>query len=781
MKFGFFDDERREYVVTRPDTPLPWINYLGVEAYCGLISNTAGGYSFYKDPRERRILRYRYNNVPSDRPGRYIYLRDNASGDYWSASWQPVMKDLARCRYECRHGLSYTTIASGYAGIDTETTYFVPLGQNLEIWHLSVVNATKRARRLSLFTYVEFCLWDAVNDMSDFQYNLNIGQTRFRGNAIYHLTNFHAHQPCFSWFWSNRPVASYDGVRQAFVGPYRSEANPIAVESGRCSGELAVGWAPFAGLQVDLTLEPRSSDEVVFVLGYGEKLGDESSSMKRYKSVKNVIAEKARLAAYWNDTLSRYSAHTPDPAVSSMVNIWNQYQCRTTFNWSRSASYYESGIGRGMGFRDSNQDILGFAHQIPDLARQRLLDIAATQFPEGRAHHQYSPLTKMGSGEGFGDDHLWLIIAAAHYVKESGGLAVLETPVAYNDGGTGPLYEHLERALDYSTASTGWHGLPKIENADWNDCLNLKGPTGNASSVMVAQMFVMAAGLLAELADRTGRSSSARDYRDRADAMARRINDAAWDGQWYLRAFDDSGAPVGTAKTKEGRLWLETQAWAVLSGTASPDRGRACMDSVKKHLATEHGIVLFWPAYGTYHPELGYVSVFPKGLKENAAIFCHTNPWAMIAETMLGRGDIAFNYYTSILPPAGNDNAEIHATEPYVYSQMIAGKEHKDFGQAKNSWLTGTASWNFVAISQYILGVRPDFDGLIVDPCIPRKWEGFTVTRSFRRDTYRIAVSNPRHVCRGVTSVSVDGEALNGNLLPVFGDGATHEVEVAMG
>ena len=513
------------------------------------------------------------------------------------------------------------------------------------------------------------------------------------------------------------------------------------------------------------------------MLGYGETWGADAEYRKKYRGPAAVDRELAKLRGYWDETLGKYSAVTPDAAVNGMVNIWNQYQCRTTFNWSRSASYYESGIGRGMGFRDSNQDILGFAHQVPTLARERLKDIAATQFPEGRAPHQYSPLTKQGNGEGFGDDHLWLVIGAAHYMKETGDLGILDESVAYNDGSDGSLYEHLCRAMEYTTRSTGWHGLPLIGSADWNDCLNLKGPNGKAASVMVAQMFVMAAGLMMEIARRTGKPADVEKFDTWGREMARKVNDTSWDGEWYLRAFDDTGAPVGTAKAEEGRIWLETQVWAVLSGVAEGERARTCMDSVRAHLASKKGIVLFAPGYTTYHPELGYVSVFPAGLKENAAIFCHTNPWAMIAETMLGRGDEAFSYYKAILPSASNDTAELRGTEPYVYSQMIAGRDHKDFGQAKNSWLTGTASWNFAAVSQYILGVRPEYDGLRVDPCIPRGWKSISVTRVFRGDTYRISITNPRKLCQGVRRLTVDGKPREGNLVPVFGDGAVHEVE----
>ena len=777
MRYGHFDDDHREYVVTRPDTPLPWINYLGVNDYCGLISHTAGGYSFCRDPRDRRILRYRYNSVPADRPGRYLYLRDADNGAYWSATWAPVQQKTPDGGYECRHGLGYTCIRTRHRGIQAQTTYLVPIDERLEVWRLRVRNTGRGKRRIGVFSYAEFCLWDAVNDMTDFQYNLNIGQTKFRANTIYHVTNYHAHQPCYAWFWCSRPAASWEGLRQAFIGPYRSEANPAAVETGRCSNTAAVGWAPCASIHVDLSLAPGAEEEIIFVLGYGETWGEDEPLRRKYRRPDAVGKELARLGAYWSDCLSRYSAETPDPAVNSMVNVWNPYQCRTTFNWSRSASYYESGIGRGMGFRDSAQDILGFVHQIPELARGRLLDIAATQFPEGRAHHQYSPLTKKGAGEGFGDDHLWLVIAVDAYLRETGDLAVLEEPVPYTDGSTSSLYEHLRRAVGWSAANTGWQGLPKIGNADWNDCLNLAGPTGKASSVMIAEMYVHACSLLARIADGTGRSAHAAELRSAAEGMRERINESCWDGEWYYRAFTDAGTPLGTRSDDEGRIWLESQVWAVLSGAAGPERARVCMDSVAERLGTKKGIALFAPGYSRYHPELGYVSVFPPGLKENAAIFCHTNPWAMIAECLLGRGDEAFRYYKAILPSASNEKAEERGTEPYVYAQMIAGPEHRDFGQAKNSWLTGTASWNFVAISQHILGVRPELDGLRIDPCIPHAWKGFSVTRVFRGDTYHVTIANPRRICRGVARLRVDGATVEGNLVRPFADGNRHEVE----
>jgi N,N'-diacetylchitobiose phosphorylase len=615
--------------------------------------------------------------------------------------------------------------------------------------------------------------------MTDFQYNLNIGQTRFKGNAIYHLTNHHAHQPCYAWFWSNRKVSSYDGVRHAFVGPYRSESNPVAVERGRCSNELAVGWAPFAGLHVDVELPPGAEEEVVFILGYGETLGDEARHLRKYRSGKAVDGELRALRSYWDETLCRYSTDTPDPAVNSMVNIWNQYQCRTTFNWSRSASYFESGIGRGMGFRDSNQDVLGFAHQIPGKARERLLDIAATQFPDGRASHQYSPLTKKGSGEGFGDDHLWLVIAVSHYVRESGDIAFLEMPVPYNDGSTGNMYDHLQKALDYSATNTGWHGLPKIENADWNDCLNLRG---RGESMFSTFLFHRALREMVDLARRTGHDKDAEHFEDRRRELLANIEKYAWDGEWFLRGFLDDGRKLGGKDSDQAKIFINSQTWAVLSGAAGGDQARRCMDSLHRHLATEHGVVKNDPAYTEHDPMVGAITCFPPGLKENGGIFCHAACWSVVAEGMLGRGDLAMKLYRSFLPAAKNDAADVYTMEPYVYSQFITGKAHPyHFGRARNSWLTGTASWAFVAISQYILGVRADYDGLTVDPSIPAEWEGFEVTRAFRGATYNIKVTNPRHVCHGVRKLTAAGKAVAGTTLPVAAAGQTVEVELELG
>jgi cellobiose phosphorylase len=784
MKYGYFDNKSKEYVITRPDTPLPWINYLGADEYCAMLSNTGGGYSFYKDARERRILRYRYNNIPMDRGGRYFYIRDNKSKDYWSATWQPVLKDLKDYDYECRHGLGYTKISTKYAGMSAESTFLVPLKENLEIMMVTLKNETKRKRTLSLFSFVEFCLWDALNDMTDYQYNLNIGETYYSSGTIYHLSRFRVEGNYLSYFaCANAKVASFDSQRRDFLGNYGSLEAPEAVIKGKCKKSIACGWSPVGAHQISINLGPKEEKTIIFVLGYAEKPAEVPKTVKKFKDKESVLAELNKLKKFWETNISRFSVDTEDDEVNTMANIWNQYQCRTTFNWSRSASYYEAGIGRGMGFRDSNQDTLGFVHQIPEKVKERIIDLASTQFEEGDAYHQYSPLTKKGNGRGYSDDHLWLVLSTASYIKESGDIGFLTEKVPYDTGKKSTMYEHLVRAINYSVENVGPHGLPLIGFADWNDCLNLNMDKGRnkAESVMVAMMLVAAAKEMVRLAELFGEKEDAIKFSETAKSMSDQINKVAWDGAWYVRAFDDNGDPVGSSKNKEGQIYLETQPWAIMSGVAEGERAKKCMDSVKKYLATEHGVMILQPSYSKFHPELGSITVYPPGLKENGAIFCHPNPWAMIAEAMLGRGENAFKYYKAILPAARNKIAKTHKVEPYVYCQMIAGADHKDFGEGKNSWLTGSGSWNFVAISQWILGIRADYNGLIVDPSIPKTWDGFEVKRHFRGCDYYITIRNPKHVSKGVKSVTVDGVKTGSNLIPAMRDKKEHHVEVIMG
>jgi cellobiose phosphorylase len=802
MKFGYFDDEKREYVITQPDTPLPWINYLGCQAYFGIISNTAGGYSFYRDARLRRITRYRYNNVPYDLSGRYIYLRDDETGEFWSPSWQPTRNDLEE--YACRHGLGYTIIGSRYKGIAAQTNYFVPLDESLEVWRLTLRSQRSRRASLSIFSSMEFCLWDAQDDATNFQRNFSIGQVEIEDGVIYHKTEYRERRDHFAYFACSRPPAGFDTQREAFVGAYRGWDKPATVERGQLSNSVAHGWAPIGAHHVKLDLEAGETQQLIFVLGYHENPKDQKfdppdSQTLNKKTVKPVIArylEPAQVEAaleklrqYWDGLLGICQVETPDAHTNRMVNIWNAYQCMATFNMSRSASFYESGIGRGLGFRDSNQDLLGFVHMVPARARERILDLAATQLATGGAYHQYQPLTKRGNnevGSNFNDDPHWLILGVAAYLKETADWGILDELVPYDNepGSERPLYEHLQRSFNYTLERLGPHGLPLIGRADWNDCLNLNcfsdtpgqsfQTTTNkdgkvAESVFIAGLFVLAGKELAAIARAQGREDEAKDYLAEVAKMEAIVLEHGWDGEWFLRAYDDFGRKVGSKECREGKIFIETQGFCVLAGMGLED-GRAAksMESVGKLLATKHGIVLQQPAYSKYYLELGEISSYPPGYKENAGIFCHNNPWVMIAETRLGNGDRAFDYYSRINPSAREGISEVHRCEPYVYAQMIAGPDAPTYGEAKNSWLTGTAAWNYYAITQWILGIRTSYDGLQVSPIIPNNWQGFKATRTFRGVIYHITVERAGEGNR--LALEVDGVPIKGDTVRPPGD-----------
>jgi cellobiose phosphorylase len=814
LRYGHFDDERREYVITRPDTPLPWINYLGTESFFGLISNTAGGYAFYQDARLRRLTRYRYNNVPLDLGGRYLYLRDDATGEYWSPSWQPTRRELDT--YECRHGLSYTRISSSRAGVRADLLYYVPLGETHEVWRLRVTNERDTALDLSAFSSVEFCLWDAQDDATNFQRNLSTGEVEVVEGVIYHKTEYRERRDHFAYFACSEPLAGFDTQREAFLGPYRGWDRPDAVERGQAADSIAHGWAPMGSHHVRLSIEPGRSREVIFLLGYFEnprsEKFDPSGSQTLNKALVRPVIDRwlqpatvadgfDRLRDSWTSMLTVLQVDTPDPDTDRMVNIWNAYQCVVTFNMSRSASSFESGIGRGMGFRDSNQDLLGFVHMLPGRARARILDIAATQLATGGAYHQYQPLTKRGNddiGSGFNDDPLWLVIGVAAYVKETGDLSILDEQVPFDNVAetSSPLYEHLLRSLRYTRDRLGPHGLPLIGRADWNDCLNLNcfsdtpGESfqttenrdgGAAESVFIAGLFAYAARELAGLARLRGRDDEAAGHLAAAEKMAGSIAEHGWDGAWFRRAYDYHGRLVGSSENDEGQIFIEPQGMCVLGGVGLDD-GTAvrALASVRERLATEHGIVLQQPAYSRYRVELGEISSYPPGYKENAGVFCHTNPWIMIAEAVVGNGDGAFDYYRRINPSARERISETHRCEPYVYAQMIAGADAPTHGEAKNSWLTGTAAWNFVAVTQWILGIRADFAGLRVDPVLPGGWGGFRATRRHRGATYEITVRKPVGVRGRVRELIVDGRAVPGTLLPVAPAGSVVRVEAVI-
>lgn len=813
MKFGHFDDVRKEYVINTPQTPYPWINYLGNEQFFGLISNTAGGYTFYRDARLRRLTRYRYNNIPLDTGGRYYYLRDHDNDDFWTPGWMPVKRDLDF--YECRHGLGYTSITGERGGISVNQLAFIPLGYNGEVHRLTVKNTSSATKTVSLFSFAEFCLWNAQDDMTNFQRNLSTGEVEVKDSVIYHKTEYRERRNHYAFYSVNRNIDGFDTDRESFVGLYNGLHEPQVVVAGKATNSVASGWSPIGSHEVKLTLAPGEEQSLVFILGYVEVAEEdkwEAPSVINKKPAQAMIEKFAtdadvdrameELASYWENLLSKYQINSGDDKLNRMVNIWNPYQCMVTFNMSRSASYFESGIGRGMGFRDSNQDLLGFVHQIPERARERILDIAATQFEDGSAYHQYQPLTKKGNnevGSGFNDDPLWLILGTAAYIKETGDVSILDEQVPFdsNPDNTATLFEHLKRSYYHVIHNLGPHGLPLIGRADWNDCLNLncfsKEPGesfqtteniagGTAESVFIAGLFVYVSPDFAEICRMRGLEDEAAEAVSQAEKMSAITLEHGFDGDWFLRAYDHYGEKIGSKENEEGQIFIEPQGMCVMAGIGVEEGLAAkAMTSVKERLDTKYGIVLQQPPYSKYYLNLGEISTYPPGYKENAGIFCHNNPWIMIGETVLGNGDRAFEVYSKIAPAYLEDISEVHRMEPYVYSQMIAGKDAVRHGEAKNSWLTGTAAWNYVAITQAILGIQADFNGLKVEPCIPTAWDGFEITRVFRGDTYVIQINNPDHVSKGVKSMTVDGNAVEGNIIAPCGDGGVHKVVVTLG
>lgn len=807
MKFGHFDDARKEYVITTPKTPYPWINYLGSEQFFGLISHQSGGYSFYRDAKLRRLTRYRYNNVPTDSGGRYFYI--NEGGDTWTPSYMPMKKELSF--YECRHGLGYTQITGTRNGLRAETLFFVPTGETAEVHQVTLKNESTSPKRFKLFSFLEFCLWNAHDDATNFQRNFSTGEVEVVGSTIYHKTEYRERRDHFAFYHVNAKVAGFDTDRESFIGLYNGFGDPDVPCAGESKNTVASGWHPIASHGLDVELAPGEEKQFVFLLGYVENPREEKwekpgiINKKRaerliaaFSSPEQVRVALAKISEHWTGLLSNFSVESGDEKLNRMVNIWNPYQCMVTFNMSRSASYFESGIGRGMGFRDSNQDLLGFVHLVPERARERIIDIASTQFADGSAYHQYQPLTKRGNndvGSGFNDDPLWLILGVSAYIKETGDYGILDEQVPFdNDPSTAaPLLEHLKRSFDHVSHNLGPHGLPLIGRADWNDCLNLNcfsdtpdepfQTTGNrtgrtAESVFIAGMFVHIGPEYARIVELRGAHDEAKRARTEIAKMERAVLEHGWDGEWFLRAYDFFGNKVGSKDCPEGdsKILIEPQGYCVMAGIGvATGEAKKALDSVKERLDTRYGIVLNNPPYRDYHVELGEISSYPPGYKENAGIFCHNNPWVMIAETVIGRGERAFDYYKKIAPAYLEDISEIHRTEPYVYSQMIAGKDAARHGEAKNSWLTGTAAWNFVAVSQYLLGIRPEWDGLCVKPCIGASVPTFSVVRKCRGATYRINVRSSGGT--GTVKLTVDGKPLDGNIVPYAPAGATVNIE----
>ena len=824
MKFGHFDDKNREYVITSPRTPYPWINYLGTQGFFSLISNTAGGYSFYKDARLRRITRYRYNNVPIDMGGRYFYIKDGDT--IWNPGWSPVKTELDS--YECRHGMGYTIITGRKNGLKAEATFFVPQNYDGEVQQLVLTNESGSAKTFKLWSFAEWCLWDAQDDCTNFQRNFSTGRVEVVGSTIYHKTEYRDRRDHFAFYTVNDSIDGYDTDRDSFIGLYNGFHNPQAVLDGKANNSFADGWSPIASHYKEITLAAGESKTLVFILGYVEMPAAEkfeadgktinkvksNAMIEKYNTPEKVAAGLAELRETWDKLLGILNVDTPDDKVNRMVNIWNQYQCMVTFNLSRSASYFESGIGRGMGFRDSNQDVLGFVHQIPDRARERIIDIASTQFPDGGCYHQYQPLTKKGNadiGGDFSDDPLWLILSVSAYIKETGDWSILDEMVPYdNDMSVAqPMLEHLKVSFYHIVNNLGPHGLPLAMRADWNDCINLScysdtpgesfqtytnpkfkaegGYSKVAESAFVGALFTYAGPNYVQILNHLGKTDEAAKAQAEIDKMKKVMMDSAWDGDWFLRAYDAEGKKMGSKECEEGQIFIEPQGFAIMSDIDA-EASKKTLKAIDERLNTQYGLVLNNPAFTKYYIQYGEISTYPGGYKENAGIFTHNTAWIICAAAYAGEGDQAFKYYSEIAPAFTEETSDIHKTEPYVYGQMIGGKDAgadigkqgDNFGQGKNSWLTGTAAWNMVAISQYILGIAADFDGLKIDPSIPHEWDGMKATRQFRGATYDITVKNPNHVCKGVKSMTVDGKAVDGNVIPVM-DGGKHTVEVVLG
>ena len=832
MQFGHFDDEKREYVIETPATPLPWINYLGNEDFFSLISNTGGGYSFYKDAKLRRITRYRYNGVPGDNGARNYYLSlMSGSGDdatpvaTWSPTFLPVKTPLDS--YECRHGIGYTTFHTDYQGIESTLTAFVPLHTAAEINHLSVRNNTGEAVTVDVTGCVEWCLWNAVDDTSNFQRNLSTGEVEVEqtgtNTIVYHKTEFKERRNHYAFFSVNEPTVGFDTSRDEFLGQFNGWDSPQAIAEGRMRDSVAHGWYPIAAERVRLTLQPGEERMLVFMLGYIEVPDDQKwedpndpsrvgiinkqpahELFARFNTSEKVLKALDELSASWDELLGRFQVSTGDGKLDRMVNIWNQYQCMVTFNLSRSASYYESGMGRGMGFRDSNQDLLGFVHMIPGRARSRILDIAATQLPDGSAWHQYQPLTKKGNadiGGGFNDDPLWLVAGVFAYLNETGDDSILREPTQFDnqEGSEQPLLEHLRRSVHFTMTHRGPHGLPLIGRADWNDCLNLNcfsstpgesfqtvenNDTGIAESVFIAGMFVLYGEQYAQILERFGEACGmeAADVQAEAAAVRAAIGEvreatltAGWDGAWFRRAYDANGNPVGTNEDSEGKIYIEPQGMCVMAGIGTDDgKAAQALRSTKDLLTCRWGTAILAPAYSTYRIELGEISSYPRGYKENGGIFCHNNPWISIANATIGNDDEAFNVYTRTCPAYVEQYSEVHRTEPYVYCQMVAGPEAPAPGEGKNSWLTGTAAWTFVDVSQHLLGVQPTFDGLRIEPHLPAQFTELHIEREWRGVRYVIDATRT-----GKASLAVDGKPVSGTTVPIAAPGP-EEVHVSL-
>lgn len=804
MQYGHFDTENDEYVITRPDVPVSWTNYLGTKNMCTVLSHNGGGYSYYKSSQYGRISRFRQNGVPLDRPGHYVYVRDNEDGDYWSSAWQPVGKPFegeGAAKYTTAHGLGYTRFESSYRDIDTSHTIFIPLDDDVELWDVRVTNNSDKVRELTVGSYVEFSFHTITIDNQNLQMSLYASGSSYEDGIIEY--DFYYEPWTFHYFCSSETPSSYDSLRDNFIGPYRDERNPIAIERGHGSNESATTQNHCGSLQHVITLQPGETKRLVYMLGYGSRDEAARPTQAKYSDVETVDAEFARLGQYWKNKQDKQRIKTPHEGMNTMINSWTLLQAETCVVWSRFASFVEVGGRTGLGYRDTAQDVMSVIHTNPTKTRQRIVELLRAQVSSGYGIHLFEPKAfdpdaeKLpdvpsptivptpsmddlihGLEDTCSDDHLWLVPSIVEFVKETGDYGFLDQVIPFADGKDATVYEHLKAALDFSAEQIGQNGVALGLRADWNDCLNL----GGGETSLVTFLHAWAIGAFLEVAEYRGDDDAIAKYSAERERIAKVADEQLWDGDWWIRGYTRDGVKIGSNENKEGKIFLEHQAWPVIAGITSQQRGEASMDSVRKHLGSEYGNHLNWPAFTEIDDTVGFVTRVYPGIKENAAIFSHPNAWPIIAEAMLGRGDEAVEFYDAILPYNHNDNIEVRGAEPYAYVQFLYGRDHEWFGKAQNPWLTGTAGWMYTAATKYILGIRTSFDGLVVDPSIPKDWDGFEVRREWRGAVYNIEVKNPSHVSKGVVSVTVDGVEVDAAApIPVQAEGADVAVVVTLG
>lgn len=797
MRYGYFDNSKREYVIERVDVPVSWTNYLGVKDLCTVISHNAGGYSFYKSSQYRRLTRFRPNGIPLDRPGHYVYLRDDLSGDYWSISWQPVGKPLKEARYECRHGLSYSKFSCDYANISAEQTLFIPINDDVELWDVKLVNKSDKIREISIFSYVEFSFNHIDIDNQNFQMSLYCSGSSY-DEGIIEFDQFYD-PGSYTYMAASFEPDSFDGLRDKFIGSYRTETNPIGVEKGILSGSTELGNNHCGALHKRITLKPYEEKRVLFLMGVGNR-EDGKAMRAKYSDPSSIDEAFNALVAYWDNKLSAFQCQTPNEGMNTMLNIWNLYQAETNVVWSRFASFIEVGGRTGLGYRDTAQDVMCVPHSNKDKCRQRIIELLRGQVQEGYGLHLFDPewfnpnrkdikyksptvvptpsAKDMihGLEDTCSDDALWLVPSILEYIAETGEVKLLDEVVSFADGGEANVYEHMRRILNFSAEQVGATGICKGLRADWNDCLNL----GGGESALVSFLHFWAIQAFLEIARFLGKAEDVVYYEKMAEKVRAACEEHLWDGEWYIRGITAKGEKIGTQKNEEGKVHLESNAWAVVSDCASRERGLSCMDAVKQYLYSDFGLHLNAPSYSKPNSDIGFVTRVYRGIKENGAIFSHPNPWAWIAECKLGRGDRAMKFYNALLPYNQNDMIEIREAEPYSYCQFIMGRDHSAHGRARHPWLTGSAGWAYFAATHYILGIRLSLNGLVIDPCIPSDWDGFKVTRRWRGAIFEISVKNPDNVSKGVKTVLLNGKHVQGPI-PVQAPGSVNIVEVVMG